>query len=123
MTTSPFVILYVEDNDLIRESFAELLATDERRIVCVRDGAGARQALREQDVDLLMTDIELPGGSGLDVAREAIRQNPRLPVIVCSGHESKDAAQTLGPTAHLLRKPFDLDELEALIERLVQSGT
>ncbi len=123
MTANPFVILYVEDNDYIRESFAELLATGERRIVCVADGAGAREALREQNVDLLMTDINLPDGSGLDVAREALRQNPRLPVIVCSGHDLTDIARSLGPTAHPLRKPVDLDELEALVERLARRST
>ncbi len=120
MTANPFVILYVEDNDYIRESFAELLANAERRIVCVADGAGARKALREQNVNLLMTDINLPDGSGLDVAREALRQNPKLPVIVCSGHDSRDAARSLGPTVYSLRKPFDLDELEALVERLAR---
>jgi len=120
MTANPFVILYVEDNDYIRESFAEWLATAERRIVCVADGAGAREALREQNVNLLMTDINLPDGSGLDVAREALRQNPRLPVIVCSGDDLRDVAQSLGPTAHPLRKPVDLDELEALVERLAR---
>ena len=120
MTANPFVILYVEDNDFIRESFAELLATAGRRIVCVADGAGARAALREQNVNLLMTDINLPDGSGLDVAREALRQNPRLPVIVCSGHDLRDVARSLGPTAHPLTKPFELDELEALVERLAR---
>jgi DNA-binding response OmpR family regulator len=118
MTTEPFVILYVEDNDLVRESFAEFLATADRRIVCVADGAGAREALREQNVNLLITDINLPDGSGLDVAREALRQNPRLPVIVCSGQDLKDVALWLGPTAHPLMKPFELDELEALVERI-----
>jgi DNA-binding response OmpR family regulator len=123
MIANPFVILYVEDNDCIRESFAELLASAERRIVCVADGAGARKALREQNVNLLVTDINLLDGSGLDVAREALRQNPGLPVIVCSGDEVRDVARSLGPTAHPLRKPFDLDELEALIARLVRSST
>lgn len=118
MTANPFVILYVEDNDLVRESFAELLATAGRRIVCVADGAGARGALREQNVDLLITDINLPDGSGLDVAREALAQNPRLPVIVCSGQDLRDVARSLGPTVHPLMKPFELDELEALVERL-----
>ena len=120
MTANPFVILYVEDNELVRESFVELLATPERRIVGVADGAAARQALLEQSVNLLMTDINLPDGSGLDVAREALRHDPNLPVIVCSGEDSRDAARLLGPTAHPLRKPFDLDELEAMIERLAR---
>ena len=120
MTANPFVILYVEDNDFVRESLAELLATAGRRIVCAANGAGAREALREQNVNLLMTDINLPDGSGLDVAREALRQNPRLPVIVCSGHDLSDVARSLGPTAHPLRKPFEPDELEALVERLAR---
>jgi CheY-like chemotaxis protein len=120
MTANLFVILYVEDNDLVRESFAELLATADRRVVCAADGAGAREVLREQEVNLLMTDINLPDGSGLDVAREALRQNPKLPVIVCSGQDLKDIALTLGPTAHPLRKPFELDELEALVARLAE---
>ena len=120
MTANPFVILYVEDNDYIRESFGELLASDERRIVCVADGAGAREALRAQTVHLLLTDVTLPDGSGLDVAREALGQNPGLPVIVCSGHDMGDAVRSLGPTAHALRKPVDLDELEALVERLAR---
>lgn len=123
MTAHPFVILYVEDNDYLRQSYAELLATAERRIVGVADGAGARTALREQNVDLLMTDINLPDGSGLDVAREALRQHPNLPVIVCSGHDLRGVAESLGPTAHSLRKPFELDELEALVERLVRPVT
>lgn len=120
MTAQPFVILYVEDNELVRESFAELLATAGRRIVCVADGADARQALREQNVDLLMTDINLPDGSGLEVAREALRQKPGLPVIVCSGGDLSGVIPSLGPTAVPLVKPFELDELEALVERLAR---
>jgi two-component system cell cycle response regulator CpdR len=118
MNANPFVILYVEDNDYLRQSYAELLGTSKRRIVCAADGAGAREALREQNVNLLMTDINLPDGSGLDVAREALGQNPMLPVVVCSGHDLRGVAESLGPTAHALRKPFELDELEELIERL-----
>ncbi|MCG2594244.1 response regulator [Ramlibacter sp. XY19] len=120
MTANPFVILYVEDNEYIRESFAELLATPERLIVGVADGAAARAALQAQTVNLLLTDVNLPDGSGLDVARDALRQNPGLPVIVCSGHDLREAVRSLGPTAHALRKPVDLDELEALVERLAQ---
>lgn len=120
MTARPFVILYVEDNLLVRESFAEVLEAAERRVVCVGDGAGARAVLREQTVDLLMTDVDLPDGSGLDVAREALLQNPALPVIVCSGHDVNHAARVLGPTAHALIKPVDLHELVRLVDRLAQ---
>mgnify|MGYP001603882696 CR=1 FL=1 len=117
---NPFVILYVEDDDLTRELFIDLLATAERQIVGAADGAGARQALRAQPVHLLVTDVHLPDGSGVDVAREALRQNPTLPVIVCSGHDATAVARALGPTAHALRKPIDVGELETLIDRLAR---
>lgn len=117
----PFVILYVEDDELIRESFAEALATPERQIVAVADLAGARAALREHHVDLLMTDLNLGDDSGQELAREALQQNPRLPVIVCSGHDARAVVQSLGPTAHALRKPIGLGELQTLIDRLARA--
>lgn len=120
MTANPFVILYVEDNALVRESFAELLATDDRRILCVADCADARAALAGQVVNLLITDIDLPDGSGLELAQEALKQHPGLPVIFCSGQDLKSVARSFGPTAHALTKPIELDELEALVARLQQ---
>ncbi len=120
MTADPFVILYVEDNDFVRESCAEMLATEGRRIVGVADGAGARAALREMKIHLLMTDISLPDCSGLDIAHEARLQNPSVPVIVCSGYDLDDAMRSLGHTAYALKKPFDFDELEALVEKLAR---
>ena len=121
MTANPFVILYVEDDELVRESFAEALATAGRQILAVADVAGAREALRENNVNLLMTDLNLGGDSGHELAREALQQNPRLPVIICSGHDSRDLVQSLGPTAHALRKPVALGELRTLIDRLARA--
>ena len=118
MTANPLVILYVEDDACIREVFAEWLATPQRRIVPVADSASAHDSLRKQSVNLLITDIQLPDGSGLDVAREALRQNPQLPVIICSGENLNDVTRLLGPTVHVLRKPIDFDELEALVDKL-----
>jgi DNA-binding response OmpR family regulator len=120
MTARPFVILYVEDNDLIRESFAEVLEAAQRRVIPAADGATAREALRAQNVDLLMTDVDLPDGSGLDVAREALLQQPGLPVIVCSGHDVSHAARLLGANVHVLGKPVDLHELLRLVEQLAR---
>ena len=120
MTTKPFVILYVEDDDLVREWIAEALTTADRQVVAVGDVAGAREALREGNVNLLMTDLNLGEGddAGHELAREALQQKPTLPVIVCSGHDATDLVQSLGPTAHALRKPLGINELRALIDRL-----
>lgn len=118
MTAKPFVILYVEDDELVRETFAEAMATAERQVVAVADVADAREALRQHAVDLLMTDLELGTDSGHELARDALQQDPTLPVIICSGHDSHDLVRSLGPTAHALRKPVTLGELQALIDRL-----
>jgi CheY-like chemotaxis protein len=121
MTANPFVILYVEDDELVREMFVEVLETAERRIVAVADVAGAREALRENNVNLLITDLNLGDDSGHELAREALQQNPSLPVIVCSGHDAKDLVRSLGPTAHALRKTIEVGELRTLIERLARA--
>ncbi len=60
------------------------------------DGADAREALRTQAVNLLITDTSLPDGSGFDVASEALRQNPSLPMIVFSGHDLREVAKVAG---------------------------
>jgi DNA-binding NtrC family response regulator len=72
-------------------------------------------------VNLLITDLNLGDDSGRELARDALQQNPRLPVIVCSGYDAKDLVESLGPTAHAVRKPLELDKLETLIERLVRA--
>ena len=120
MTADPFVILYVEDSAYIRQSFAELLDAVGRRIVDVAGAGAARAVLLGETVNLLITDINLPDGSGLEVAREALRRNPALPVIICSGDDLRGVAESLGPTAHAMRKPVDIDEFVGLVERLAQ---
>lgn len=115
-------ILYVEDDELVRESFAEALATTGCQIVAVEGVASARQALRDTAIDLLMTDLNLADGSGHELAREALQQKPTLPVIVCSGHDASELVRSLGPTAHALRKPVTLAEIRALLDRITRAS-
>ena len=118
ISIKPLVVLYAEDNAYVRDSVAELLANPFRDFVCVGDLKGAQEVLRVGPVDLLLTDVNLPDGSGLDLVREAVRRHPSIPVIVCSGHDLSSATHLLGPNVHVLRKPFELDDLEALVDRL-----
>lgn len=118
LSTPPFVVLYAEDNAYVRDSVAEVLGHPGREFVCVGHRAGALEVLRERRVDLLLTDVNLPDGSGLDLVREALQRHPAMPVIVCSSHNLSSATHLLGANTHVLRKPFELDELEALVDRL-----
>lgn len=118
ISSKPLVILYVEDNAYVRDSVAELLANPTRQFVCVGDRTSALEVLCAGRVDLLLTDVNLPDGSGLDLVREGLQRHPSMPVIVCSSHDLSSATDLLGPNVHVMRKPFELDELEALVDRL-----
>lgn len=118
LPTKPLVILYVEDNVYVRASVIEILASPMRQFVCVGHRKGALEALCGGPIDLLLTDVNLPDGSGLDLVREAVQRNPSMPVIVCSGDDLTLETTLLGPNVHALRKPFDFDELEGLVKQL-----
>lgn len=112
------VILYVEDNADVRTLVVELLASPQRRFVCCADVPSALAALDANDVDIVMTDLNLPGASGMELVRTVFDQRPTCPVIVCSGHEVPLDAFPPGARVHCVRKPFDVDELEALLNQL-----
>src|SRR6202023_2780143 len=78
---SPRRILYVEDNEIVREVTAELLAQDQRRIVAC---ATAEEALKEfgtNPFDVVITDVSLPVMSGIDLARSILELKPQMPII------------------------------------------
>ncbi|WP_028312113.1 response regulator [Derxia gummosa] len=115
--SAPHTILIVEDNAQIRDTLADLLAAPTRRVVGCGDGRGAFDFLARSTADLLVTDIRLPDISGLDIARHVVAGAPDFPVIVTSGYALPPL--DFGRRVHTLQKPFDIDELEALIDRLL----
>ena len=77
---------------------------------------------RNQDFDLLVTDYNMPGYSGLELLRIARIARPDLPVALASGYitqEIEDDARTEGARA-LIHKPNDIEELCAAVQRLLQ---
>jgi DNA-binding NtrC family response regulator len=71
--------------------------------------------LAEQRFDAVMTDVSLPGMSGIDLAKELVKQYPGLPVVISSGYGSFDVQDILGqrrPSVFLLPKPYDMPTLE-----------
>ena len=110
-------ILLVEDDDLVRSSTAELLATFGLNIVEASSETEAMCIVREQPVDVMLTDVGLGGASGVDLAIAARGLIPALGVIFLTGRDlalSSDEQQALGG-ARQLQKPYDpRDLIEAL---------
>jgi two-component system cell cycle response regulator CpdR len=115
-------ILYVEDNALVREVTAELLAQEQRQIVVCADAEAALEEFRADSFDVLITDVSLPVMSGIDLARNILALKPRLPIIIASGYALEFGLENWGANVRAIIKPFEAPEIEALISDLVQAG-
>lgn len=111
-------ILYVEDNELVREVTSELLAQDERQIVALATAEEALDAFKANAFDVVITDISLPAMSGLDLARNILTLNPNVPIIIASGYALTSVVQNLGPNVRTIVKPFEAEEIDSLISNL-----
>lgn len=109
-------ILYVEDNTDIRDMVVELIENADRRIVACVDAETAWQQLQQEEFDVLVTDVSLPGWSGTELARRWLETDVSRWVILYSGYEFKSALASLGTNVRAIPKE-DFNELElALVE-------
>ena len=114
-------VLVVEDDIIIRMSTVDLLAGLGHTVLEAGNAREALAVLERQPVDVLITDIGLPGTSGGTLAVEASRRIPGLGIVFASGRDAlpPEAAELPSGRAVLLRKPYDLRRLaEALVEAL-----
>ena len=111
-------IMYVEDNQDLRDTLSELLVGPGRAVAAYATGEAAVEAWEAGAPDLLLTDISLPGMSGTDLARIVLAKNPAQWVALCSGYEFGKHVATLGANVRALPKPFELEQLEALIHEI-----
>jgi two-component system cell cycle response regulator CpdR len=112
-------ILYVEDNALVRDVTAELLAQEQRQIVACADAEAALKVFRENSFDVVITDVSLPVMSGIDLARNLLSIKPHLPIIIASGYSLDFGLENWGANVRAIIKPFEGPEIEALISELV----
>jgi two-component system cell cycle response regulator CpdR len=118
---TPLKILYVEDNALVREVTAELLAQEQRQIVACADAEQALGEFRGNPFDVVITDVGLPVMSGIDLARSLLRIKPHLPIIIASGYSLDFGLETWGANVRAIIKPFQGPEIEALISELTRN--
>jgi two-component system cell cycle sensor histidine kinase/response regulator CckA len=108
-------VLVVEDDAVVRRLLDMQLSRLGYDVVTAADGAEALERHRECGVDLLVTDIVMPGMSGEELAAALRAANPRLRVLFLSGYGIGSAVH--GPVG-FLQKPFSADELAAALDGL-----
>ncbi|ATB40228.1 histidine kinase [Cystobacter fuscus] len=111
-------VLLVEDDEDIRTSAYELLGILGHDVLAVSSAEEARAALSTSRFDVLFTDVSLPGMSGLELAREAVRRVPGLRVIVASGYGSATEGLDQGLGAVVLPKPYALQQIERALDQV-----
>jgi len=120
--TRPLSILLAEDHDEFRELIARALEADGALVECVRDGEAALAKLFEERArpDVVVSDIRMPGKTGLDLLRALRREGLTMPVVLLTGFgQSVDRQEVESfEGAILLEKPFDFDDLRTALRNL-----
>jgi two-component system, response regulator PdtaR len=105
--TQPIRLLLVEDEFLISEMVAEDLTEQGFSVCAVSNARDALSRLASAAVDILFTDVNLPGGmDGMALARCAREMNPHLPVVYASGHVGAFGLDACVPGSIFIAKPY-----------------
>ncbi|MGH6979569.1 MAG: response regulator [Stellaceae bacterium] len=118
-------ILLIDDDPLVAFTVERMLEGGGFSVIRASDGEKGLRILKEQKVDLIITDIIMPVKEGIETIREIREHDATLPVIAVSGggHGSGGnylrMAQALGAT-EILTKPFDQDDLLGAVRRCLK---
>lgn len=116
-------VLLVEDEDPVRIFAARALRNKGYTVFEARTGEGALDVLEDkaETIDVLVTDMVMPGIDGATLARQVRQDCPRLPVILISGYSEEAARGELTGSVdfHFLPKPFSLTQLAAKVKEVM----
>ncbi|MCK5111215.1 MAG: hybrid sensor histidine kinase/response regulator [Arcobacteraceae bacterium] len=79
-------ILYVEDEENIREGYTKTLNRCAKKLYVAPDGQSGLDLFNENSIDIVITDIKMPNMSGIDMAKKIIEINPEIPIIFTTAH-------------------------------------
>lgn len=118
-----FRILVIDDEKNIREGLQMALEDDGYEVLTAEDGTVGLQKALTEVVDLVITDLRMPGVGGQELLRRVTSETPGVPVIVLTGHGTVETAvEAMRMGAYdFLTKPLDLDRLSLLVKRALQN--
>jgi DNA-binding NtrC family response regulator len=110
-------VLLVDDEPGVRFALREVLQDRGYRVVSAGSGAEALAAL--DGVDVVVTDLSMPGMDGLELVSRIAARAPALPVILLTAHGSENLVRIASSrgACSCLSKPFDIDEIARVVER------
>jgi PAS domain S-box-containing protein len=112
-------VLLVEDSEHVRYFARHLLEDLGCRVIEAGDASEAFSVFQREKVDLVFSDIVMPGENGLELAERVSALNPKTPVLLASGYSSKQFIPLNERKFPILRKPYKLDGLAAALNQLL----
>ena len=113
-------ILLVEEERALRETLRLMLLRDAHLVIEANNGAEAFALFLSTKFDLVLTDFEMPFSKGDELATKIKRVSPNQPILMITGFGRK---RGLGnPVDALLNKPFDFEQLQETVSRLLLSA-
>lgn len=118
-----FTLLIIDDEKNIREGLAANFEMEDYNVKTAASGQEGLDLISRGDIDLVITDLRMPGVSGEEVLRRVAIETPGIPVIILTGHGSIDAAvDAMRHGAYdFLTKPLNLDQLGLIVKRALES--
>ncbi|HEX9163765.1 MAG TPA: sigma-54 dependent transcriptional regulator [Thermoanaerobaculia bacterium] len=115
-------LLVVDDEASLRDFLTIVLEEEGWRVDSAATLAEARAAIQKAEPDLVLCDLMVPDGSGIDLIREVREKNPGIAFIMITAHTStKSAVEALKAGAFdYIAKPFDVEELKIIIRKAVE---
>ena len=106
-------VLLAEDDAPSRQIYYTVLDAEGYRVIEVPDGKSALEVLTREPVDLLVTDVMMPGMTGIELLQRARQLRPDLRAIVMTGHKTSEAVigALRNRACEFLEKPFHIEEL------------
>ncbi len=118
----PPAILIVDDEPLMRLSMVDALKASGYEVSAAATGDEGLDRFNKNPVEILITDLRLPGMSGLDLLQAAKQRSPSTEVLVITAHGSVETAvgaMKLGAYDYIT-KPFQMDELLLIVDRVTK---
>ncbi|OGD24614.1 MAG: hypothetical protein A2Y56_11290 [Candidatus Aminicenantes bacterium RBG_13_63_10] len=113
-------ILVVEDEKALCLLYKEVLTEDGYDVTTVPGAEAALEAMAKERFDLIVTDIRMPGPSGIDLVTRVLCRQPDIPIIINTAYQSyKNDFQTWAADAYVV-KSSSLEELKSKIKELIE---
>jgi CheY-like chemotaxis protein len=112
-------ILLADDDAATRDLVQRALALDGHRVIVTQDGAEALERLQASgaSIDLLISDVQMPGLDGIELAERGLAAQSKLRIVLMSGFagELERAEHLKGKISRVITKPFTLEQVRAAV--------